>query len=253
LATKNGRCYVSFRGFDIWDIRDIFQENALLGLRDVCPLGGNDTDCCHTRAPVWVAYDTDYRGQLENDIFNCKSNCRDPEDCLFLTGYSSGGGVAQVAAVMLQDTNANVIAFGTEPSLNPECAHINPSRWVRWANTRINELKKGLQYDRYPWGAKHGLVTFGYTYLVSEGGVANVGLNQWEQVLTPFDPMRLYRSHQMYTHESRESPGYGDQIHRLMAQGDFPISISGYAVGSFCTVDIECASGECGDSGICEE
>jgi hypothetical protein len=36
----------------------------------------------------------------------------------FLTGYYFGCGVA---AVMLQDANAIVIAFGTEHTLNPEC------------------------------------------------------------------------------------------------------------------------------------
>jgi hypothetical protein len=290
LATKNGRCYVSFRGFDIWSVRDIFQENVLRGLRNVCPptttvtaggrrrdaaaadAAGNTTTpsttatkptpdhCCQARAPIWVGYDTKYRAQLEKDIFTCrKLNCKDPEDdCLFLTGYSSGGGIAQVAAIMLQDAHAHVISFGTESTLNPECgatAHLNTSRWVRWANTRTNERRVGLQYDRYPWEAKHGLVSFGYTYLVSKGGVANIGLNPWgeeyEEAFTPHDPLRLYRSHRMYTHESRD-PGYGDQIEILLSQGNFPIPTSGYAVGSFCSIDKECASGECGDSGTCE-
>jgi hypothetical protein len=264
LAMRNGRCYVGFQGLDVFDPQGVARENLLPGVTQVCP-NGPDAECCTVRSVIYDQYyNTTYREKLERDIRSCTTtNCKDPngEDCLYLTGYSSGGGTAILAAILHQDLQPNVITFGTSKALNPECPYTNPTQWVGWANSRKNYPLKRLEYDEYPWQpSEDGLETFGYMFLLSDdtSGVADFGFfdnrgpnnnNAAAAALLSaglWDPINLVRTHRL-TEWFYGVPGYAERIDalRLRKASKYPIPITGYASGSLCTVDQECVSNRC--------
>jgi Lipase (class 3) len=232
LAIRNGKCYVGFQGLDVFNPQAVARENTLPGVREVCP-NGLEAECCTMRAVIWdTYYTTTYRLELERDIRSCvSSNCTDPDDCLYLTGYSSGGGTAILAAILHQDLKPNVITFGTAKALNPECPYTNPKRWVGWANSRKNDARTGLEYDEYPWRqSKDGLETFGYMLVISDdtSGVANFGFTnnrdrQGKVLSGPWDPINLFRTHRM-TELLYKAPGYANRIDALRRRrrSDYP-------------------------------
>jgi Lipase (class 3) len=270
LAARNNRCYVGFQGLDVFDPQGVARENLLPGVRQACPPKGaaNNNACCTVRAVIWDTYfTTSYRQELERDIQTCvKTKCTNPDDCLYLTGYSSGGGTAILAAILHHDLKPRVITFGTAKALNPECPYANPKRWVNWVNSRKNNELRRLEYDEYPWSeSENGLETFGYMLGLSDdmSGVVNFGLfdnknnsnNRKETVLSgPWDPINLFRTHRLTEIIYKGgAPGYADRIDALRfrraALGgineEYPISTNGYASGSLCTIDRECESRQC--------
>lgn len=254
VASKDDRCYASFRGTVFTEPIDIKQQ-LLPGLEEVCP-NGSSSDCCQTGADYWDAYNTDYRSDLEGAIEDCATNC--PMGCpVYLTGHSSGGSVARVAAVVLKNLEASVISFGNEDTFNTGCSHAEDLEggWVRWANTRETLLGLGLKYDKFPFStSKQGLTTFGYTFVLSDdtSAVANIGSDD-STALLPKDPFSLLTCHRVDTEDDAKSLGYRNRIQNLVAEGNFPIPTTGFTLGSSCTQDFECESDQCSTfTKVCE-
>lgn len=255
VASKDGRCYASFRGTEFTEPLDIKQQ-LLPGLEEVCP-SGSSSNCCQTGADYWDAYDTDYRSDLEDEIEACATSCVSLDDCVYLTGHSSGGSVARVAAVVLKVLEASVISFGNENTLNAGCSHAEDLEdgWVRWANTRETLLGLGLKYDKFPFSTSiQGLTTFGSTILLSDDttAVANIGSGD-STALLPKDPFSLLTCHRIDTDDDANSLGYRNRIENLIAQANFPIPTTGFTDGSSCTQDFECESDQCSTfTKVCE-
>jgi len=103
VTDDNARCFVAFRGTNLWSISDVLQYMSFFeGTRDVyCPKEQQEEDtttttatttgCCKTRAGFWKAYHAKYRDSLETVVDDCVRKCHDKDDCLVLTGHSGGG------------------------------------------------------------------------------------------------------------------------------------------------------------------
>jgi len=230
LVRTDDKCYVAFRGTLLgggyFNLADMFQY-IQLGTEEVCP--ANEAVCCQTRTGLWDAYNTNYREELESDLADCLAaiTCDDGDDCLVLTGQSQGGSAAQIAAVLLQQYDPLVVTFGTEPTLNEECPHVaDATRWFRFANTGLSFLFRGIEYDRFPF-ISNRYSNFGYTLLLSDGGVANLGLNSQDK-FGPAQFLSVFNAHSMGSYRSR-----------IQALGT-TVAVTGYAAGSPCTQASEC-------------
>lgn len=251
LAQKSGYCFLAFRGTDFSRLRDVHQW-IQHGKDIVCPMGGAASpNCCETRSGFAAAYRTSYQSTLEEDLRDCTKTCTDPTNCVIMTGHSSGGSIAQVAAVVWHDVNPWVISFGSTPALNPECTGVDRIRWFHYVNTR-RSWRGQLLYDQFPFLSwDRGLVNLGYVLVLSDdtSGIANLGLNL-SQKPGPVDQTSLFTMHKITT-GSRKYPGYRDRIKTLVATTNayHPLR-NGFAPDFPCQVNAECQSRQCTRRGL---
>jgi hypothetical protein len=214
--TTDGYCLVSFRGTEI-SVED-WSQNLAISEVDVCAdtvTTGTEQSCCTTREGFYDAYNTYYRTELELSIRNCASLCLNPDDCVVLAGHSRGGSVALLAAIVLADINPIVITFGQAPTVITPCPLLTSDRIYRYINTEQNELL-GITYDPIPMTPRLGMSHVGNMIVLSiddKTGVAFMGLDSDHS----FNPLLLgVNSHYMMSSETRDTPGYADNIEALM-------------------------------------
>lgn len=140
VAERNGYCFGAFRGTTMTWVD--WQQNFELGKKDVCITEGLKRHCCSTRSGFYKAYHTPYHKQLEEAIRKCAKTCKNPDECVVLTGHSQGGAIAAVAGLALADLNPYVITFG-QPATIEVCLAIQLSYVLMFLNSNFWLLLKG--------------------------------------------------------------------------------------------------------------
>jgi hypothetical protein len=228
VASKFDACFVAFRGVRLRNVRDVAQA-LTPGKAQFCQRQ-NANNCCSAAKGTIDAFQSDYMENVRTTLQSCTANtCSNPDECVVLTGHSQGGSIAQVAAVAWSgDLNPrHVITFGTMPAgLSRECGELlNETRWFNFGNTRETRLPpKKLLYDSFPFApVDRGLVSFGTTCVLSDGGVASLGLN-FDQNWPVTDWFSLLGMHLVGS--------YREKIQALTARS---VAENGFADGSLCT------------------
>jgi hypothetical protein len=111
VAERDGYCYAAYRGRTLsWD--EWKEELAAAAKHEVCRTStssfpfdkttkekvkkGEDSQvCCMTSQTFWEAYANDYRDAVEDDLRNCAQGCKNPDECVVITGHSLGGAVGK--------------------------------------------------------------------------------------------------------------------------------------------------------------
>lgn len=241
-------CIAAFRGTD----NELWKSNTVAAIQDWSQnLAGQEvtlTGTCTASQGIYSAYNHQYQLSIDQDLTNCMQECEasgSTECNVVLTGHSQGGAVANVAGVLLSNLNPYVITFGQPPTLGEGCLQmINTARWYRFIQAIPDGT--GLKYDGVP------------------------SLLQWLQVLTP--GMNIYgtllgnelvissddaasvryvgdnvHDDQLpYSIDAHHISMYLDTLKALVATVPGPyVPTSGFSSGSACTINVECASGDC--------
>lgn len=215
--TSDGHCFVAFRGtsltFDDWS------QNIKMGTQDICINIAGTTECCTSRLGFYEAYNTIYRMDVEDQVRQCASSCKDKDDCVVITGHSQGGAIAAVAAVFLAELNPYVITFGQPPTLDAPCDLLTTERIYRYVNTKQTSL--GIAYDPVPMAPGLGADHFGNMIVLGDDptGVAFIGLDA-QDFLQPY--LNGIEAH--YMTGNGTYPGYADRIIALtVPNATYPI------------------------------
>lgn len=224
-TNDTNRCHAVFRGTDIFNMYDQFQNIAFLNERI------DGTDCVVRQGykdAYFTAYLNTFRTEVENCVASCEGGCP-----LVLSGHSQGGAAAVVASIDLRAYNPTVITFGAPRAIHDDgdpCTAANSSNHYRFINTLNN------QFDRVPsmgsvFNAKH----IGHTFLLDDGNfhVVGTGLND-DQSRTPWTDLPHFVNI------------YKRRIQAMVNRGCYPVPVAKWSNDHFCG-----RSDECEDDSFC--
>jgi len=183
----------------------------------------------------YTAYETnyadDFRAEIDSCVKSCSSDGSSAADCpLILSGNSVGGSIALVAALdpKLQQYNPTTITLGPHRSVvNEYCTDINTSSIYR-----IITANAGY-YDRESDASQRIGTHVGHTIIADEmSQFAYVGFND--------DKIRLPDNDNIHAIEV-----YLTRITNLANSDSFPITLTRFSDGHWCTENDECQSGSC--------
>jgi len=242
LATKDGYCYLAFRGTTL-TTQDWYQ-NIKLGDGSACNQSGKE--CCTVRIGFQEAYsEPTFKSDLEKAVNGCVAKCKNKDECLVITGHSQGGAVASVAAIVFETYNPRVITFGEPNSVDPRCKIISSQRWFRYVNT-VESLtgRFGIAYDPIPFAPGFGTVVFGQFIILGADthDVAYIGLDSTKS----FSPLNMKGGTAHFMKGTERRPGYLDRINTLIDNAkSYPISTKGFLSPNYCSDGSECESNIC--------
>jgi Lipase (class 3) len=219
--------------------------------------GTTTTSCCKMRKGFERTYESTFRQELEDSLRACARQCTDPDDCVILSGYSQGGATAAVAALRLSDLQPKVVSLEPPPTVFPNCALIDSSRWYVFTNAFTQEPglvaheSSGLVYDIVPFLPGLGAVPLGHNFLITEdtSGVAYLGLDTLGEIQGPF----AANPHFLRSNDARS--GVLDRIEAILLNSSVNnnldvansvfVRTSGISIGFPCSYDSECESRVC--------
>jgi hypothetical protein len=247
VAKTLGYCFVAFRGTTL-TVED-WRQNLRPGTKDVCMGPEGDETCCSTRTGFYQAYNAVYKNEVEAAVRACAKDCLNPDECVVLTGHSQGGAIAAVAALYLADLNPYVITFGQPRTVNQPCDLITSERYYRYVNSKdsVAGRMSGISYDPVPFSPGSGMDSFGHMILLSSDStsVAYIGLDAQDF----FGPLDVLAQAHLMVGGDDAPPGYLDRIKAIIQEysenRSYPVSTSGYVLGSLCSEGKECASDTC--------
>jgi Lipase (class 3) len=211
--------FLSSLCYSLWILRCRTRPGLKVGTQDICINIAGTTECCTSRLGFYEAYNTIYRKDVEDQVRQCASSCKDKDDCVVITGHSQGGAIAAVAAVFLAELNPYVITFGQPPTLDAPCDLLTTERIYRYVNTKQTSL--GIAYDPVPMAPGLGADHFGNMIVLGDDptGVAFIGLDA-QDFLQPY--LNGIEAH--YMTGNGTYPGYADRIIALtVPNATYPI------------------------------
>jgi pimeloyl-ACP methyl ester carboxylesterase len=222
LFVKEGDfCFVAFDNSkptvgDWWQNLDPFESTIV----------SQSGQSCTARAGYVRAYtNPDYKAVLEQDLRSCLDGCSNCE--AVLVGHSSGGAIAAVAAVALDDTMPMLITFGDPGSISGSCSPIYAEKYYRFVNTAL-DAQGTLDYDPVP----------SYNWIADQRGKLFIMGNDENNVVNYGDgngPNIFQFGYQLNAHRSSQ---YMNRLHSY--QGKNGIGADGWDVDFACNVDREC-------------
>lgn len=221
-------CYVSFRGSS-GNVLDNLQSAPGLFPRQVCGQAG----CCFVERGLGGAYYASFASELETELQECTERCEGDHGCdVVLTGYSQGGAVASVAAIVLAKYNPTLITFAQQPVTWFACNVLDnmEERYLRF--TALCEEGGKPTYDAIPYYG-NPLVSrhSGTMIMLGNGAAATIGYNSRRTFLP-----------------------ISGACHDL--EGEYEKSVDNLEIGpldgfpssALCTADVECKSRRCHQS-----
>ena len=143
VSRLNGVCFGTFCGtlppsLDMKSINDWVSNILPSGMDYVC--GGKG--CCKVRSAFVESYFETYEAKFRNDlhdyIYECTSgggygpvSLESARNCIVLSGFSQGGAIAQVAAIVFAEFDPWVFTFG-------QPAYMGDLRSYRYINTVVD-------------------------------------------------------------------------------------------------------------------
>jgi len=258
VARKDGRCYIAFRGTNI-NLED-WEQNIDPGDRLIYRDGDTSQPGCESRRGFSDYLQTPEQALGRADIMSCIATCRDPADCLVITGHSQGGATAVISSIMLYSQLPTVITFGQPPAVDPGCEWIPSERMYRYVNSKVEMWEDDdLAFDMVPYSPSliSGSVHYGHMLLLGDdvNGGSNIKYGGFDEEY--FEPdMGLFNfdlgflAHTMAAADADYS--YESRINNLVANGAYPVPLDGFSDGAVCEDDYSelCKSGWCLDN-IC--
>lgn len=255
FAQRPGKCFLGVRATNALDPRDAIQ-NIPNGFKEVCKNSDPAQGCCKAHANYHdVYYLPPYLAEMEKDIRECvATNCPDGLDnCFILSGWSQGGAVAAMAAVILADLNPRGFTFGAPSALYMPCEHVKPDRWIRFVNS-INYL--GLLFYDFAQVQFPGQQQYGHFVLLSTDtkAVKYFGLNKSDRLwpisfIAHLLGVRIGRvwgyATRLRNIKKAYEGGGGGGLFGSHTPLSYPVDLSGFSKGSSCRKDVECGSGKC--------
>ena len=233
VVKEDDVCHVHFKAqsrnalLDIWQTLSPFVKYNAFGTG------------CDVRRSFYNAYEAPYIDDLRAETTRCVKSCTDSDCPLILSGTSVGGSSAMIASLdpFMKQYNPTVIVTGPlRAIINDDCDQVDIDNIFRivTANAGVYDAAS----DGSPKMGRH----FGHFFILDEmNGVYYISAN--DNVLRSPD---TYNIHIVETY-----------INRLEAlanrdPSEFPITLTQFPDGHWCTQDDECNSGSsCGNDGVC--
>lgn len=190
-----------------------------------------DTDCVSRRGYYSAYFSTfykEYRRSIDDCVASCEGGCP-----LVMGGHSQGGSASVIGSIDLIHYNPEVITFGAPRALirTDPCTTIDATRHYRFLNTDPR------RYDFAPFqinifNEKH----VGNAIFMDSNG--NFPLSQPDDD----NKSRFGLSTDLHANEL-----YTARISELVDRNCFPVPVSKWPEGHYCSYDDECASRYCED------
>jgi hypothetical protein len=146
LLEEKGRCIVTFQSTQ--NNRPDWAQNLDLTVSSVSSKS-DPSKVCQVRDGFAVAYlETTFRQDLENAVDDCMTR----NNLLILSGHSQGASISLVAAVVFEEYEPLVVAFGSPPAFVASCPYVSTERIWNFINTEVDAgMGSGMKYDPVPF------------------------------------------------------------------------------------------------------
>ncbi|CAB9501093.1 expressed unknown protein [Seminavis robusta] len=197
---------------------------------------------CAVRSGYYNAYYNSYYKKMRHAVTSCVESCGAGVQCpLILHGHSQGGSIATIASIDLREYNPITMTFGTPRAILKSdactpCNILDTSRHYRFINTidgRYDERVMNNLFCNYR--------QVGNAILLDNDNsptIATVGLDN-DLIRSPTD---------VGIHDQLI---YTERINAIADPGCFPIPLTNWPAGHWCSEGDECASGNCQDRLVC--
>lgn len=236
LIGLDGRCYVAFKGRGFTALQLILPRRT----DDFCVAN----ECCLVQRK-WQRDIGNLLKDIKPQLEACVSDYCTQTDCVVITGHGSGGSLAALAAMSLQEFNPFGITFGEPQSVETPCLLIESERWWRFIITEqvdgalVYDRVAARRYSKFPKALGHILLLSS----VDSTAVAHMGIDRkWE-----YDPSEV----RILPGRRTESMSkYQDRVSAITANYktlSYPVASDGFDEGTFCNFGGECQSRLCGE------